>query len=356
MIQKILKTGLLALLLFGIFTTPVSFSQELDLNQYYQAEVVNIVSENNTENSFLQTVEVELTEGPESGENKIVIYERVNSYNDNEKLVEGERVVLIRIRTGENFEYFIHDKYRLNAVYLLIFLTIVITILIAGMKGISAMVGLSISILILVRVVIPGIERGINPILISIVGAGLIVLTSMYIAHGFNRRTTISLFSTLITISITILIAIWSVDITKLFGLGSDEAFYLQAVQSGGIDLRGLLLAGIVIGTLDIFISDNFKDIVKKQMCNFELVLEETGLSAITLKYDYKFRNYPGMASQVLNLLAINSIIFVECLTTYSEFIIYIKQEYTDKTINLLRKTFMSNYTNSHVKFDKTFM
>jgi uncharacterized membrane protein len=46
--------------------------------------------------------------------------------------------------------------------------------------------------------------------------------------------------------------ALWSVQITKLFGLGSEEAFYLQSYKLGQLDMRGLLLAGIIVGTLGI--------------------------------------------------------------------------------------------------------
>jgi hypothetical protein len=59
------------------------------------------------------------------------------------------------------------------------------------------------------------------------------------------------------------------------------------------------------------------------------------------LKYDPKFRDYPGMASQVLNALSINSITMIECLTTYSEFIIYINQQEANKAIEIFTKDFM---------------
>lgn len=92
---------------------------------------------------------------------------------------------------------------------------------------------------------------------------------------------------------------------------------------------------------LDIFVSSNQLDLVKNQMTKFKLILQEDQLSALVLKYNPSFRNYPAMASQVLNCLAINSIIFVECLTTYSEFIIYIKQDFANRAVEVLKKAFM---------------
>jgi hypothetical protein len=92
---------------------------------------------------------------------------------------------------------------------------------------------------------------------------------------------------------------------------------------------------------LDIFVSSNQLDLVKNQMQNFDLILQENDLSALVLKYNPEFRNYTGMGSQVLNVLAINSIVFVECLTTYSEFIIYIKQDFANRAVEVLKKAFM---------------
>jgi len=93
---------------------------------------------------------------------------------------------------------------------------------------------------------------------------------------------------------------------------------------------------------LDIFVSTSQVELVQKHMNFFKLILKENDLSVLTLKYDPDFRNYSGMGSQVLNLLAINSISFVECLTTYSEFIIYIKQNLANRAMEVLKDGFMS--------------
>lgn len=97
-----------------------------------------------------------------------------------------------------------------------------------------------------------------------------------------------------------------------------------------------------VTNELNIFVSSSAAGIIKNCLKDFELILQEERLSALVLKYDSKFRNYPGMGSQILHALAVNSIIMVECLTTYSEFIIYIKQAEANKAVELLSRNFMS--------------
>ncbi|GAB4143255.1 MAG: hypothetical protein OHK0017_00400 [Patescibacteria group bacterium] len=93
---------------------------------------------------------------------------------------------------------------------------------------------------------------------------------------------------------------------------------------------------------LDIFVSSSKVDVVKKCLAELNLLCEENKLSALMLKYDPSYRQYSGMASQILNSLAVNSITMVECLTTYSEFIIYIKQDQANRAIDLLTKEFMN--------------
>jgi hypothetical protein len=92
---------------------------------------------------------------------------------------------------------------------------------------------------------------------------------------------------------------------------------------------------------LDIFVSSSQLGLVQKHMNFFKTILKEEGLSALILKYDPDFRNYPGMGSQILNALAVNSITFVECLTTYSEFIIYIKQDLANRAMEVFKDGFM---------------
>ncbi|MFH1959616.1 MAG: YibE/F family protein, partial [Patescibacteria group bacterium] len=58
--------------------------------------------------------------------------------------------------------------------------------------------------------------------------------------------------ATFISLVITGLLAVYFVDVTHLTGFASEEAGFLQVERQGSIDIRGLLLAGIIISTLGI--------------------------------------------------------------------------------------------------------
>ena len=115
-----------------------------------------------------------------------------------------------------------------------------------------ALVGLAITIFIIATYVIPQISKGGNPFLISFIGTIAIASTSLFLAHGFKKRTGIAFVSILITIGIAMLLAYTFVSIAHLYGLGSEEAFFLQSAPAGLFNLRGLLLGGMIIGVLGV--------------------------------------------------------------------------------------------------------
>lgn len=127
-----------------------------------------------------------------------------------------------------------------------------LAVLFSRRRGVTAILGLGITALILARFIVPAIIGGSNPLVVSLVGALAIAFSSIYLAHGFNLRTSIAVGSTLLTLVIAWVMAIVFVSLANLFGLGSEEAFYLQLAPVEQLNLRGLLLGGIILGALGV--------------------------------------------------------------------------------------------------------
>jgi uncharacterized membrane protein len=77
------------------------------------------------------------------------------------------------------------------------------------------------------------------------------MIFSLYLAHGFNKRTSVALFGSVLTLVFAVGIDVLFVYFTKLTGMGSEESVYLQ-ISNSSIDLRMLLLSGIIIGVLGV--------------------------------------------------------------------------------------------------------
>jgi uncharacterized membrane protein len=78
------------------------------------------------------------------------------------------------------------------------------------------------------------------------------MVTTIYLAHGVSQQTTIAIISTFVSLIITIVISILFVDLIKLSGTGSEDIYSLVQGFKGTINFQGLLLGGIIIGTLGV--------------------------------------------------------------------------------------------------------
>ena len=172
---------------------------------------------------------------------------------DADDLRVGESVVVLltEVFVGEQ-SYIITDKYRIPSILWLLGLFFVVAVAFAGKRGVTAIAGLAVSVFILLWYTVPSIVDGSSPFLVATISAFIIAIVSLTIAHGWSKQTGLALVSTLVTLLISLGLSELFVRWAKLFGTGSEEAFHLTFAGLGDIDLRGLLLAGIIIGVLGV--------------------------------------------------------------------------------------------------------
>ncbi len=118
-------------------------------------------------------------------------------------------------------------------------------------RGFTALIGLVVSFATLLIFIIPAILNGEPPLLVAIVGSSAIMFAVLYLTHGVNVHTSVAILGTLLSLVLTGLLAAAFTALTKLTGYGSEESLYLS-ISQGRVDVRGLLLAGIIIGALGV--------------------------------------------------------------------------------------------------------
>jgi uncharacterized membrane protein len=151
---------------------------------------------------------------------------------------------------GERF--FIADYNRRAALFWLIALFVGVTIAIGRWTGVRSLLGLAFSVFVLAQFVLPRILAGQSPVWISIVGALLLALPSLYLIYGVQPRTHAAALGLVASLLVTwVLAALWN-RWAHLTGFGSDEGTFLTIATSGQVNLSGVMLAGIVIGTLGV--------------------------------------------------------------------------------------------------------
>ena len=168
------------------------------------------------------------------------------------KYKAGDGVLISYSHDFEGNEvFYITEFVRRKPLVWLFFLFVILAVAVGKWRGLSSLLGLGISFLVIFTFILPQIYAGRDPVFIAIVGSLLIIPFTFYFSHGFNKKTTMAMIGTFIALVITGLLAKFFIEVAKLTGYASEEAAFLYVAKEG-VNIRGLILAGIIIGTLGV--------------------------------------------------------------------------------------------------------
>lgn len=193
-------------------------------------------------------VAFELLEGPDRGETTTLTFP-VDSPSTPTFLVGDEVILAYEEEAAPGFEYSYLDRQRRPVLLWLALLFAVAVVGLGRLRGLAALGGLAVSVLLLLAFIVPAIIDGRDPVLVAVVGSGAIAFGVLYLAHGPTSMTTVALLGTLSSLALTTLLARLFVTLAELSGFASEEAIIVQLATTR-IDAAGLILAGVVIGAL----------------------------------------------------------------------------------------------------------
>lgn len=214
----------------------------------YKARIENIISSETTElEGFgvpvtIQTVTLELLEGPHDGE-------RITMRHDKFLVEEGETVF---VQQGAEGAFQIVEKDRTAMLLAVLGLFVALIVALNGKQGIKSLFGLALSFAVIIFVMMPLVVRGISPLLVSVIVGAAILSAVLFLSHGYNRGSIIALCGTLGAIVCAGLLSLAASAWMRLTGLGSDEALNAMIITGGTVNFADLLLAGIIIGMLGV--------------------------------------------------------------------------------------------------------
>lgn len=196
-------------------------------------------------------ISVKLLDGPDAGsiepvllfpgqEEGLTVDARVSVTYDSDGVI-----VAVSTSTIQS-QYQFADFQRRSFLGLLVFAFAAAVIALGRWRGVAALVGLGLTLVFILFWLIPSLLDGNPPVLVAIFGATAVAYLALYVSHGFSRLTTIALLGTVGALALTTLLSWLSVHAATFTGLATEESTLLILLD--GIDLRGLLIAGIVIG------------------------------------------------------------------------------------------------------------
>ena len=164
----------------------------------------------------------------------------------------GDGILVDLVETSDGVRQAIfYDFQRGTPMLLLVILFIAAIVVLGRWRGVGALAGLAMSFVVIVVFALPALLEGANSIAVALVTAGAIAFVALFLAHGRGLATAAALLSTLASLALTGLLAWIFLSASKFTGFGDENVGFLDALGSQ-IDPRGLLLAGVVIGSLGV--------------------------------------------------------------------------------------------------------
>jgi uncharacterized membrane protein len=257
----VLLTAIIAFAVWGIpyFLQPPVFESTSEAygSEAVRARVTEILEEGQItlgENQQpYQILLVEILEGEYQGILMEVDYGKRQLRNDTNAFSPEDEIF---ITLGKDLDgllsaYYL-DYVRTNPLLILFGVFVVATILLGRWKGVGSLLSLGFTMLVITGYIIPHILAGEDPLRVSLIGSTLLLGTTLYITYGWNLKTHASVLSMVVALVLTGLFSIFFVSLTRLTGSGQENALFLIQFSQVSINLRGLLLGGMIIGALGV--------------------------------------------------------------------------------------------------------
>jgi uncharacterized membrane protein len=163
----------------------------------------------------------------------------------------GDRVYLERTvgPTGERF--YISDFIRTGTLFWIAVVFVGLVALVGRGRGLRAVAGTLFSLVVIFAFILPQIMAGRDPVSVSIAGAVVLLAVSTYLVYGWNFKAHAAVAGMILSLALTGVLAWTFVRAARLTGM-SEEAGFLVFELGQTINLQGLVLGGIIIGSLGV--------------------------------------------------------------------------------------------------------
>lgn len=247
-----------------------------------RAKILGVLPADNSEN-----LEIQILTGDFKGER----FPIENTYYNSDYYVRafkaGDKIIVAVDQSGDGQQpgITILNYARDVFSFYLVFIFLALMVLIGRKHGFKSAVSLTLTIFIIIKVMIPFILKGYNPILSAIFCCLIITVLNLFIITGFSLKSAATLMGTGFGVIMAGVLAYWVGVLSHFSGLGDEDSLLLTGINQGMLDLNGILFAGIIIGTLgavmdvSMSISSSMYEIMQNNPGIHRLKLIKSGLS-----------------------------------------------------------------------------
>lgn len=222
-----------------------------------RAEVLQIIEEGEIDLGgnfqMYQIARVMILEGPYEGIPMEIDYGRRQIRPDDYLLAPGDNILVSISRTPDNVvNAYFADYVRTTPILWLALIFAVAIVVISQWKGVRALISMAFSLYIIIGYIIPQILTGNDPLRVSITGSILLLGITLYLTYGWTLKTHAAVLSMVVVLLLTGALSGLFVVFAKLNGSGDENVMFLMQLMETPINLRGLLLGGMIIGALGV--------------------------------------------------------------------------------------------------------
>jgi len=200
-----------------------------------------------------QIARVEILEGDYAGILMEIDYGQRQVLSGNTYLDSGDKIlVTLGKRPDGVITAYYTEHVRTTPLLWLLAVFVVAILLISRWKGLRSLLSMGFSLFVIIRYIIPHILAGEDPVRVSILGAAILLGVTLYLTYGWNLKTHSAVLGMMLVLVITGTLAYIFVVFTRLTGAGDENALFLIQMLESRINLRGLLLGGMIIGALGV--------------------------------------------------------------------------------------------------------
>jgi uncharacterized membrane protein len=222
-----------------------------------RAEVIEITEQGELDlGGHIQTYQiarVEILEGEFAGVPMEIDYGKRQVRSDDYLLVPGDKIIVAVSATPENVvnAYFV-DFVRTTPILWLTAIFAAAILLISAWKGLRALLSMAFSLFVIIGYIIPHILAGEEPLTVSIIGSIVLLAVTLYLTYGWTLKTHAAVLSMILILLLTGALSLVFVFFARLNGSGDENVMFLMQLMETPINLRGLLLGGMIIGALGV--------------------------------------------------------------------------------------------------------
>ncbi|MEU9454728.1 YibE/F family protein [Streptomyces sp. NPDC048277] len=188
----------------------------------------------------------------DTGKDKGRTFTEIVQPDQSRQLHQGEKVVAAYEPSApKDLQYSVTDVNRKFPMALLAGIFALAVVVVGRLRGVMALVALAVSFLVLTLFILPAVLQGSNPLLVAVVGSSAIMLIALYMCHGLSARTSVAVLGTLVSLCLIGVLGSEFIDWAALTGNTDDSTGLIHGLYPS-IDMSGLLLAGVIIGSLGV--------------------------------------------------------------------------------------------------------